>query len=52
MLVTGGQRNHAMVERYVDNKGTIPSNPNNPTDPAALDDEVRFRTVYFRNLLP
>lgn len=42
LLVMAEQRQQAMVERYLDNKGT----------PDAGDDETRTRTVYFRNLTP
>lgn len=43
LVVTGEQRQHAIVERYVDNRGT-------PAAPE--DDAVNFRTVYFRTLTP
>lgn len=42
LIVTAEQRQQAMIERFLDNKGT--------TD--AGDDETRFRTIYFRNLTP
>ncbi len=42
LIVTAEQRQHAVVERYHDNRGT----------PDAADDEVRFRAIYFRNLTP
>ncbi len=42
LLVMAEQRQQAMIERYLDNKGT----------PDAGDDESRIRTVYFRNLTP
>jgi hypothetical protein len=42
LLVTAEQRQQAFVERYLDNRGTA-------TD---TDDEVRVRTVFFRNLAP
>ena len=42
LQVTAEQRQQAMVERYVTNRGT--------TTPA--DDETRFRIVYARNLTP
>ncbi len=41
-IVTAEQRQQAVVERYHDNRGT----------PEPEDDEVRFRTIYFRNLTP
>ncbi|MEZ0388276.1 MAG: hypothetical protein ACAI34_14480 [Verrucomicrobium sp.] len=42
LTVTAEQRQHAVVERYLNNRGT---------DNAA-DDEVQFKTIYFRNLNP
>ncbi len=42
LVVTAEQRQQSMVERYVANKDT----------PSAQDDQVRFRTVYVRNLTP
>ena len=42
LIVTAEQRQHAVVERYHDNRGT----------PVSTDDEVRFRPIYFRNLTP
>lgn len=42
LLVSAEQRQQAIIERYLDNKGT----------PDAGDDESRIRTVYFRNLTP
>ncbi len=42
LIVTAEQRQHAIVERYLDNRGT----------PVSTDDEVRFRPIYFRNLTP
>lgn len=42
LIVNAEQRQHAIVERYLDTRGT----------PDPLDDETRIRTVYFRNLLP
>ncbi len=42
LVVTAEQRQQSMVERYVANKDT----------PSAIDDQVRFRTVYVRNLTP
>ncbi|MEA3209584.1 MAG: hypothetical protein QOE70_2641 [Chthoniobacter sp.] len=42
IVVTGEQRQQAMVERYVDNRGT----------PDTSDDKLYFRTVFVRNLLP
>jgi len=42
LKVTAEQRYHAVVERYLNNRGTA----------VASDDEVQFRTIYFRNLTP
>ncbi|TLD68929.1 hypothetical protein FEM03_19915 [Phragmitibacter flavus] len=42
LRVTAEQRQQAVVERYLNNRNT--QNPN--------DDEVQFRTIYFRNLMP
>ncbi len=42
LIVTAEQRQQAVVERYHDNRGT----------PDPTDDEVRFRTIYSRNLTP
>ena len=42
LIVTGEQRQQAMVERFLRDKGTA------TTD----DDEIGLRTVYFRNLMP
>ncbi|MEI9898088.1 MAG: hypothetical protein WDN28_30580 [Chthoniobacter sp.] len=42
LVVTGEQRQEAMIERYMINKGTA----------NLTDDSVGLRTVYFRNLLP
>ena len=42
LVVTAEQRQQSMVERYVADKDT----------PSAQDDQVRFRTVYVRNLTP
>jgi hypothetical protein len=47
LVVTGEQRQHAMIERYLvilDNKGN--------TDPSDDLKEIRFRPIYFRNLTP
>jgi hypothetical protein len=42
LVITAEQRQQAMVERYIWTKNTT----------VGTDDEVRFRTVYFRNLSP
>ena len=42
LIVTGEQRQQAIIERYIDNRGT----------PESTDDEVRFRSIYFRTLTP
>ncbi len=42
LTVTAEQRQQSMVERYVANRNTT----------TAADDQVRFRTVYTRNLTP
>ena len=42
LVVTAEQRQQAMVERYTVSKNTVNGD----------DDEVRFRTVYLRNLSP
>ena len=42
LLVTGEQRQQAMVERFLRDKGTA----------TITDDEIGLRTVYFRNLMP
>jgi hypothetical protein len=42
LVVTAEQRQQATIERYVENRGT----------PDSIDDEIRFRTVYYRNLTP
>ena len=42
LIVTAEQRQQSMVERYVANRNTA----------TAQDDQVRFRTVYVRNLTP
>jgi hypothetical protein len=42
LVVTGEQRQHAVLERYLVGKGT--STP--------LDDSVALRTIYLRNLTP
>jgi hypothetical protein len=47
ILVTGEQRQQAMIERYavtIDDRGTL-----DPTDDLR---EIRFRTIFFRNLTP
>jgi len=42
LVITGEQRQEAMIERYQINKGT-----------SLLDDDsIGLRTVYFRNLTP
>src|SRR6185436_1972232 len=42
LIVTGEQRQQAMVERFLRDKGTA----------TTTDDEIGLRTVYFRNLTP
>ncbi len=42
LVITGEQRQQAIIERYVNNRGTADS----------ADDEVRFRSIYSRNLTP
>ncbi len=42
LTVTAEQRQQSMVERYVANRDTA----------SAADDQIRFRTVYTRNLTP
>jgi hypothetical protein len=42
LVVTAEQRQQAVVERYLNNRGTE----------NAADDEVQFKTIYFRNLHP
>jgi len=42
LIVTAEQRQQAMVERFLRDKGTA----------ATTDDEIGLRTVYFRNLAP
>ena len=42
LIVTGEQRQQAMVERFLRDKGTA----------TTTDDEIGLRTVYFRNLMP
>lgn len=42
LVITSERRQQSMIERYLDTLGTR----------APEDDEIRFRTIYFRNLSP
>lgn len=57
LKITAEQRQQAMVERYLDHKGTlIDPNESLPMEErierAKLDDQLRMRTIYCRNLNP